>query len=301
MNAYRRQSLGCCGGLVTLLAIAGCGKLHSGTPHDTSTTSENLAIRFDASTCGTIRGRVTWHGDVPRAAGYDIAPNLIGGEIFRKRQSRPNPNAPMIDSHSKGVADAVVFLRGVDAPQSKPWGHPPVIIEQRDCQYHLSQHTPPSRFGFVRRGERITIVSRDHYLYTARASGAEFFSLTFPDPEQPLERQLSHEGVVELTSGVGYYWMRAYLFVTEHPYYSRTGKDGRFELAQVPAGHYEVVCWLPNWLEQSHDRDPESRLICRLYFKPAVEKTLNLTLAPGGAGAVDFAVTTTDFETAVSH
>ena len=175
MNVYRLPSRVHRGILLALLAIAGCGRLQSGTPDDSSTPAEILASRFDASTCGTIRGRVTWHGDLPRVIGYDIGPNLIGGEVFRRRQSRANPNAPIIDAHGRGVADAVVFLRGVDAPRSKPWDHPAVIIEQRDCQYHLSQHTLPSRFGVVRRGERITIVSRDRYLYTARTSGAEFF------------------------------------------------------------------------------------------------------------------------------
>src|SRR5437879_4644061 len=87
MNVYRLPSRVHRGILLALLAIAGCGRLQSGTPDDSSTPAEILASRFDASTCGTIRGRVTWHGDLPRVIGYDIGPNLIGGEVFRRRQS----------------------------------------------------------------------------------------------------------------------------------------------------------------------------------------------------------------------
>ena len=64
---------------------------------------------------------------------------------------------------------------------------------------------------------------------------------------------------VELTSGAGHYWMRAYLMVAEHPYYALTNADGRFVLPQVPPGRYEIVCWLPILPAGGHEsllRDP---------------------------------------------
>jgi hypothetical protein len=61
------------------------------------------------------------------------------------------------------------------------------------------------------------------------------------------------------------------LFVADHPYFCRTDFEGRFTLEQVPEGRYELVCWHPNWHERSHDRDPESALIQRLYFAEPLE------------------------------
>ncbi|RDJ93047.1 hypothetical protein B4Q13_24620, partial [Lacticaseibacillus rhamnosus] len=54
-------------------------------------------------------------------------------------------------------------------------------------------------------------------------------------------------GRVELSSGAGYHWAHANLFVTNHPYFAFTDLDGRFAFDQVPAGAVKVVAWHPNW------------------------------------------------------
>jgi hypothetical protein len=172
----------------------------------------------------------------------------------------------------------VVFLRGVEAQKGKRWDHPSVRLEQRDCQFHIVQGQADSPFGFVRCGESIEMVSRDRHFHSLHAGGAAFFSLTFPDPDQPLTRRLQEKGIVELTSAAGYYWMRAYLFVDEHPYYTRTDSEGRFVLSQVPPGQYEVVCWLPSWRKARHERDPESAIVYRLFFELPVEHRQTVSL-----------------------
>jgi hypothetical protein len=158
-----------------------------------------------------------------------------------------------------------------------------VRVEQRDYRLHVRQGDGDATVGFVRRGDPVTMVSLDSQFHSLHADGAAFFTLTFPDPHQPRRRRLEKNGVVELTSAAGHFWMRAYLFVDEHPYYTQTDADGRFTLAQVPPGHYDVVCWLPNWNPQRHERDPESGHVTRLYFQPALECVQPVTLAPGEA------------------
>jgi hypothetical protein len=256
----------------------------------TARPAEAKTDQFNPATAGTIRGRVTWHGDIPSVLPFEIPPNPQANEVLRQRQVRPNPNAPLIDPRTRGVGNAVVFLRGLDPAGGRRWNHAPVRIEQRACELHILQGNVDSAYGFVQRGESLEMVSRDRVLHSLHAGGAAFFTLTFPDPGEPLARSCREKGIVELTSAAGYYWMRAYLFVDDHPYYARTDQEGRFTLTEVPPGTYELACWLPNWKEARHERDPESGMISRLFFAPPIEEVLPIELHTGDSRSVDFEV-----------
>jgi hypothetical protein len=215
--------------------------------------------------------------------------------VLQKKQIRPNPNQPLIDPVTRAVRGAVVFLRGVDVRLAKPWDLPPVGIVQRDCRFEIIQGNLNANVGFVRRGDAVEMVSRDPHLHVLRATGSAFFSLTFPDPDLPRHRSLDEIGLVELMSGAGYFWMRAYLFVGESPYYTRTDDHGAFELTAIPPGSYELVCWLPNWNEARHERDPESGSISRLFYRPPGEVRRSVQVNKGGCRQVEFTLSAADF------
>jgi hypothetical protein len=250
---------------------------------------------FDPSTAGTVRGRVTWQGDLPVIAPLKVVPNEPYGPPVDRAGVRDNPNAPRIDPYSRAVADAAVCLQGVTAEAAHPWDHGPVCVEQRDGRIHVLQDGVDSRVGFVRRADTVVLVSRDTFPHALRAAGAAFFTLAFPDPDQPLERRFTQKGIVELSSGVEYYWMRGHLFVDDNPYYARTDAKGRFVLKRVPPGKYRLVCWHPSWIEDSHERDPETSLIARLYFRSPVTCERAVELRARGEATVDFQVSTAFF------
>jgi hypothetical protein len=140
-----------------------------------------------------------------------------------------------------------------------------------------------SRRGFVRTGDTVEIVSKQSVFHALRATGAAFFTLAFPDPDQPLARRLERPGVVELSSGAEYYWMRAYLFVDDHPYYARTDEAGRFELKDVPAGRHRMICWFPDWRLEHHERNPETGQVMRWKFRPPIEVVEEVAVRAGQA------------------
>lgn len=238
-----------------------------------------VACRFHSETTGRIVGQVTWSGELPRVPPLQIQVHPFGGLALRARQVRANPNAPVIDPHSRTMASAVIFLRGLAVDQSRPWHHPPVTVEQRAGQLTICQGDKESRFGIVRRGDTVSMLARDEFFYSLHAEGASFFTLVFPQPDQPRRRCLERNGVVELSSGSAYYWMRSYLFVDDHPYYTLTDATGNFCLDQVPPGRYDLVCWLPSWTKARHERDPETGVVCRHFFKPPVERVQPITVA----------------------
>ena len=248
-----------------------------------------LAMRFEASATGTLSGRVTWEGPAPVVPPFLSAARPLAEPPRGPRQSWKNPNAPII-SPEGGLGDTVVFLRRVDPARSRPWDQPPPRVELNGYRIRVRQGNQTSRVGFVPRGGPVQMVSTDEATYSLRVRGAAFFTLSFPDPFRPCVRLLRQRGVVELSSGGGQFWMRAYLLVTDHPYYARTDSDGRFTLPLVPEGAYELVCWMPSWQAARRERDADSAATTRLSFQPPVELVRKVTVRRGHERSADFAV-----------
>jgi hypothetical protein len=285
--------------LLAGFAFSGCdeGRLTSyfGSDDEPAAPASALSSAFDAATTGTITGRVTWDGAVPRVAPFHAPVTPLSELPTGPKLDWPNPHAPVVDDKTAGVAGAVVYLRGVDPAKARPWDLPPVTVAVRDCRYHVVQGDQDSITGFVRRGDAITVVSEQDRLHAVQARGAEFFTLMLPDQNRPRQRTLARPGIIELTSNTGQFWMRAHLFVADDPYLCRTDSGGRFTLPQIPAGHYELACWLPDWHEASHERDGETTFICRMAFRPAVVKVREVAVAAGRQESAQFSYKADDF------
>jgi hypothetical protein len=282
---------------IVLLSTTGCGKVSTGAVEGFPAMESPVSAgsHFNPKTAGAIRGHVTWKGSLPVVGIRRIHVNPLGGSLPPPRTYRENPNAPAIDPLTNGVGHAVVFLRGIDPRMGKPWDQPPVKVEMRDRRLLVLQGEASSPVGFVHRNDPVAMASRDPLFHSLHASGAEFFTLAFPDRDQTRVRPLTRKGPIELTSAAGFYWMRAYLFVDDHPYYARTAATGAFFLGKVPAGRYQLVCWLPDWHEARQERDPESAQIARVHFGHPVEIVKSVTVEAGKEALVDFMFKTTDF------
>jgi hypothetical protein len=274
-----------------LICFTGCQDLPPQQITNSSAPSE-LARDFNPAATGTLVGRVIWEGPIPRVPAFEVKNYPDNQAELPPPGSWPNLHAPVVDSETQGVQNAVIFWRQVDLRKSRPWNHEPVQVEMGRWQMQVKQGSTASPVGFVQRGENITAVTKKKIFHVLRGQGAAFFSLPFPDPEFTTTKRLDQVGRVELFSGAAYYWMVAHLFVNEHPYYTLSDTQGRFEMAQVPEGTYQVICWLPNWNIAWQVRDPESSQITRIGYAPPVELEANVNVASGKRGQVDFKVAT---------
>jgi hypothetical protein len=284
-----------------LLLLAGCSEGLSSPLSSAARPSVQsvLASAFEPATTGTIQGRVLWVGQVPTVEPFAVLANPLfypPWPLSEVEKSFPNPNAPVIDSESRGVGNAVVFLRRVDLARSKPWEHGPVRVQLRDYQIQVIQETTLSAVGFVQRGDMVQFVSDEDRYHSVSANRAAFFTLTLPKAGQVRQRPLPSKGLVEITDASEYYWLRGYLFVDDHPYYTRTDARGRFFLPQVPPGEYELVAWMPNWHEARHDRSPESMCIVRLAYRDPVEQTQQIHVSTNQTTTAEFRFRTADFK-----
>ena len=61
-------------------------------------------------------------------------------------------------------------------------------------------------------------------------------------PGRVSRKPLITPGIVKIVCEV-HPWMTAYIVVTEHPYHSISDVYGEYEIADVPAGLYQVKAW----------------------------------------------------------
>lgn len=258
--------------LILLAAAVGCREYADNTPRLPSPTAKYPATVADPLPSGRVVGRVVWDGErptVPPISGLiDTPDGPEWGEVN-------NPFAPRI-ADDGGMAGVVVWLTPVDAKAVKPWPYPPLVVEHADRKLRGLQAGVPERVGFVKVGDEVELVTRGKPFGLLRGRGASFFTLTFPEPDQPRRRRLDTPGVVEITSTAGDFWNTVDVVVCEHPYFAATDATGRFELSNVPPGKYQLTARVRNWAVTGRDRDPETGKTVRLTFAEPILLTENV-------------------------
>lgn len=265
--------------------IVGCDETPRSEPTDPPIPALSGA-EFDAAETGSIEGVVSWKGPRPAKESFRSIEIPLTDKPAPPARDWANPNLPVVDKMNR-LASAVVFLRGVDPRRGRKWDHEAVRVELSEQQFRVYQGEKRQRVGFVRRGDAVTLVSRDPVYHSVQGRGDAFFALALPDPEQTRSASMKESGVVELLSGAGYFWMRSYLLVDEHPYYTLTDSDGRYRLDGVPDGNYEVVAWHPNWRVQREERNPDNTRVQQVRFRTPLECGSRVRVEAGKKASVD--------------
>jgi hypothetical protein len=240
---------------------------------------------------GTVTGRVTLSGEVPKPKGYNLTtlPDpFYCGRISDGRGWR------ILQPFNVGPAgefrEVVVFLEGIDRGKPFPEGGVPQI-EARDCLF-LPFTT------VVRDDQSVTVVNMDPVMHdiqayeTSHLGARVLFNVPLPmNPQHPRnfkdrsEAALYHrhmagapmKQLVNLSKGrrvfvmqCGFHaYMESWGVAVYNPYFAKTDEQGRFTITDVPPGTYQLVVWHP-------------------YVRTRVERTV--TVGPKGTVEADIAV-----------
>jgi len=142
----------------------------------------------------------------------------------------------LVLSPQRGIRNAVVSLASPPPGAKSEFSTAPVFLDQKQCVF-----TP--RVILVPVGGTVEFLNSDrllHNLHSASKSNPTFnrtqpkgraIPITFAKPE-----------IVRIACDL-HGWMRAWVVVTEHPFYAVTGAAGEFALNNVPPGKYTLTVW----------------------------------------------------------
>ncbi|MEW6323039.1 MAG: carboxypeptidase regulatory-like domain-containing protein [Acidobacteriota bacterium] len=180
-------------------------------------------LSADAQT-GSITGTVTTKAAAPRPLRVTIDQRICGDEL---------PDESIVVGAGGALAHAVVTLTGIKAGAA---GAAPVVMNEK-CRF-------VPRVQVVRPNVEMTTSSRDPVLHTTQAQlldGSTLFNVALPIPGITIRRPVGSARVVRLGCNT-HPWMRGWMIVTDEVA-AVTGADGRFTLAGVPPGTYELRVW----------------------------------------------------------
>ena len=113
----------------------------------------------------------------------------------------------------------------------------PIVINQKGCMYE------PHVLA-MRANQPLQVVNDDptsHNIHPTPANNREWNKAE--PPGSRVEDSFSREEIAIPVKCNVHPWMRSYVAVFRHPYFAVTGKDGSFDLSNLPPGTYTIKAW----------------------------------------------------------
>lgn len=216
--------------VVAFVVAAGCGNKSS-----KSSTQPAPTETVDPATAGSVGGIVRLGGPPPK-----LRPINMSAEPYcDKAHPTPVMSPEVVVGQNGELANVVVYVKGAEL-QDYGFATPthPVELDQRGCMYEphvvaLMVKQPLE----VKNDDQTT--HNVHALPNQNSEWNESQSIGAAPIEQRFDEA---EMAIPIRCNV-HPWMNAYAFVFPNPYFAVTGKDGHFEIKNLPPGTYTVEAW----------------------------------------------------------
>jgi len=186
-----------------------------------------------ALAAAAITGTVTYAGKVP-----NLKPiSMDADPVCAAKHKEPVPSDVLVLGAGGTMANVMVRVKsavpGTFAPPATP-----VVIDQLGCHYL------PHVVG-VMVGQTLQLRNSDGLLHNVHALPKVNapFNMAMPANRTTADTKFGKEEGMFLVKCDVHGWMTAYVGVFANPYFSVTGADGKFSIAGLAPGTYEIEAW----------------------------------------------------------
>jgi hypothetical protein len=210
--------------LTAIIWISGRLAVNAGSAAPSAGTNQGTA---------SVRGKVKFVGSAPKAAPI----NMAADPSCAKQHPSPVLNQEVLTDANGALQNVIVYIadglgdRKFDPPSQ------PAVIEQQGCMY--IPHTLALQVN-----QPLEVVNHDpttHNVHLVPTNNREWNKAEPPGTK--VDEALPREEVAIPVRCNVHPWMRSYVAVFKHPYFVVTGKDGSFDLSNLPPGTYTVKAW----------------------------------------------------------
>ena len=194
-----------------------------------------LFISAAAAMAADISGIIKLDGPQPKRPPLPLTP-----ESRKLYEGRPYPRDEVeMVNEKREIQNVFVYIqKGLPAGKTYPSPKKPALLDQQRSMFR-----PRVQGLFV--GQDFAMRNSDPIIHNVRSLSQENRPFNIAQPAgtpDRLKRFSDKEGPIELRCDF-HRWMRAYIFVMEHPFCAITDPQGRFHIKNLPPGEYTLATW----------------------------------------------------------
>jgi plastocyanin len=246
----RRKSAVLCSGLALVwgaLTLSGCGGGEKPAAEEAAATPAEGAAPAAPAAAGpsgtaTVSGSIAYEGEVPNLKPVSMSADPT---CAQKHGGQPVASDVLALGPNKELGNVFVYVK--EGLPDAQWAPPatPAVIDQQGCMYK------PHVMGVVV-GQTLQFHNSDgmpppptvalHNVHALPKVNQEF-NVAMPAGREVADHRFDQaEGMFTVKCDV-HPWMNAYVGVLKHPFFSVSGTDGQFNIANLPAGTYTLEAW----------------------------------------------------------
>lgn len=187
---------------------------------------------------GSVTGTITYDDRVPPPGKGPFKPlDMNADPACAKKHSTPVASGQLVLGDGNTLAN--VFVQVKNAP-AKDYSTPsePVIIDQHGCMYE-------PRVSGAMVGQQVRFKNSDGVLHNVHGLPKENreFNIGMPPTVTESDKTFNKPEPVFPVKCDVHPWMKSYVAVMTHPFFSVTDDGGKFKIDNLPSGTYEIEAW----------------------------------------------------------